>query len=426
MKVEMAKGTKDSPPEEEIAKQEIVNTLKKTFQVYGFSPLETPILERMETLTAKNAGGSEIMKEVFKLTDQGGRDLGLRFDLTVPLARFVAMNPNLKFPFKRYQIGLAFRDGPIKLGRYREFWQCDVDIVGSKSMIADAELLDLAFDFFKKIDLDIVIEVNNRKILDGIMEALAVPEKERNGIIVTIDKLKKVPIENIKKELKQKGMYDKQINEIFEIFDMVGSNEDKMLKLRNIIKSAKGVEGLEELEKMLKYVTNKDLVFKISLARGLDYYTGTVFEVFMKDESIRSSLSAGGRWDSMIGKLTEGSEVPAVGISFGIDTIIDALKLRKKIKAVKTLTKVFVIPINTEEKSLELANKLRKEGINTEIDLMQRGISKNLDYANSMGIPFAILVGEKELKSKKFKIKDMKTGKEKLLSEKSLVKELKK
>lgn len=150
MKIEMAKGTKDVPPEEEIAKQQIVTTLKKTFEVYGFSPLETPVLERVETLTAKYGGGSEITKEIFKLTDQGGRNLGLRFDLTVPLARFVAMNPSIKMPFKRYQIGLAFRDGPIKLGRYREFWQCDIDVVGSKSMLADAELIKLTFDFSKK------------------------------------------------------------------------------------------------------------------------------------------------------------------------------------------------------------------------------------------------------------------------------------
>lgn len=427
MKMEMAKGTKDVPPEEELAKQQIVSTLKKTFEVYGFSPLETPVLERMETLTAKYGGGSEITKEIFKLTDQGGRSLGLRFDLTVPLARFVAMNPNIKMPFKRYQIGLSFRDGPIKLGRYREFWQCDVDVVGSKIMLADAELIKLALDFFKKIGLNVEIEVNNRKILDGIMESLFIPEKEWNGIILSIDKLKKISLEDIKKELKVKGMYEKQINEMFEIFDMTGNNDEKITKLRNIIKSATGIEGLDELEQVLDYVKNKDLVFRVSLARGLDYYTGTVFEAFMKDESMRSSLAAGGRWDKMIGQLMENNaEIPAVGISFGIDTIIDALNLKKKIVPVKTLTKIFIIPINVEQEAVKLLDKLRSEGINAEIDLMQRGISKNLDYANSLGIPFVIILGKEELKAKKFKLKDMKTGKEKLLNEKSLIKELRK
>lgn len=423
----MAKGTKDMPPEEELAKQQIISTLKKTFEVYGFSPLETPVLERMETLTAKYGGGSEITKEIFKLTDQGGRDLGLRFDLTVPLARYVAMNPNIKMPFKRYQIGLSFRDGPIKLGRYREFWQCDVDIVGSKSTLADAELIKLAFDFFKKIGLSVEIEINNRKILDGIMESLFIPEKEWNGIILSVDKLKKTTLEDIKKELKMKGMYEKQINEMFEIFDMPGDNEEKIAKLRKIITSAKGIEGLDELEEVLSYVKNKDLVFRLSLARGLDYYTGTVFEAFIKDESMRSSLAAGGRWDKMISQFMENNtEIPAVGISFGIDTIIDALNLKKKIKPVKTLTKVFVIPINVEKEAVKLLDKLRNESINAEVDLMQRGISKNLDYANGLGIPFVIILGKEELKAKKFKLKDMKSGNEKLFNEKGLIKELKK
>lgn len=426
MKLERAKGTKDVPPEEEIAKQKIISILKRTFELYGFSPLETPILERMETLTAKYAGGSEIMKETFKLTDQGGRELGLRFDLTVPLARFVAMNPHLKFPFKRYQIGLAFRDGPIKLGRYREFWQCDADIVGSKSMLADAECIKMALDFFKKTGIGITLEVSNRKILDGIMESLIIPEKERNGIITAIDKLKKVPLEEIKKELIIKGMYEKQINEMFEIFDMQGSNEEKIARLRSIITSAEGIEGLDELEQLLTYVKSKSVTFKPSLARGLEYYTGTVFEIFVKDEAIRSSLAAGGRWDSMIGQFMENNETPAVGISFGIDTITDALKLKKKITPVKTLTKAYIIPISTEKKAIKLADRLREEGINTETDIMQRGVSKNLDYANSLEIPFAIFLGKEELKIKKYKLRDMKTGKEKLMNEKDLIKILKK
>lgn len=424
MKLERAKGTKDVPPAEEIVKQRIVNTLKNVFELYGFSPLDTPILERLDTLTAKYAGGSEILKEVFKLTDQGGRGLGLRYDLTVPLARFVAMNPSIKFPLKRYQIGLAFRDGPIKLGRYREFLQCDVDIVGSKSMLADAEMINLAFDFFKKIGLKVVIEINNRKVLDGIMEALVIPEQEWGGVMIAVDKLKKLPLEEVKKELMQKGLYNKQLKELLEIFDMKGNNLDKVARLRKVVNSTTGLEGLDELEQVFKFIKNKDLVFKISLARGLDYYTGTVFEVFTKDESLRSSLAAGGRWDKMIGNFS-GSDVPAVGISFGIDTIIDALKLKKKLKPVKTLTKVFIIPINIGLEAVKLVDNLRKENINAEIDLMNRSITKNLDYANSLDIPFVVFIGKEELKSKEFKLKDMKTGKEKLLSEKNLIKALK-
>lgn len=424
MKIERAKGTKDMLPEEEIIKQSIVNTLKKTFELYGFSPLETPVLERIETLTAKSAGGSEIVKEIFKLTDQGGRNLGLRFDLTVPLARLVAMNPNIKFPFKRYQLGLAFRDGPIKLGRYREFWQCDADIVGSKNMLADSECIKLTLDFFKKIGLKIIIEINNRKILDGLMEALKIPEKERNGIIITIDKLKKIPLEDIKKELNQKGMSEQQISKMLEVFRIESSNLEKISKLRKAITSVKGQEGLDELEQIFKYVKDKNLIFKISLARGLDYYTGTVFEAFTKD--LKPSLAGGGRYDKMIGGFIGNTNVPAVGLAFGIDIIIDALKIDKKLKPVKTVTKTFIIPIGIGKQAITLSDNLRKEGINTEIDLLQRSISKNLNYANSLGIPFVIFIGKKELKQKKYKLKDMKTGKEKLLTKKSLIKTLKK
>ncbi|MBU4502330.1 MAG: histidine--tRNA ligase [Nanoarchaeota archaeon] len=426
MKIERAKGTKDVPPQEEIVKQEILDSLKTVFKLYGFSPLETPILERIETLTAKYTGGSEITKEIFKLSDQGGRNLGLRYDLTVPLARFVAMNPTIKLPFKRYQIGLAFRDGPIKLGRYREFWQCDVDIVGSKSMLADSECVKLTFEFFKSIGLKTFIEINNRKILDGIMESLEIPEKERNNVIIVIDKLKKVPLEDVKKELKQKGLYDKQIKQLLDIFGMEGNNAEKISNLRKIIKSDKGYDGLDELEQIFKYVKNKDLIFKISLARGLDYYTGTVFEAFTQDESVmRSSLAGGGRYDNMIGGLIGNADMPAVGIAFGVDTIIDALKASNKLKAKKTVTKVFVIPIKAEKESIKLADNLRKQGINAEVDIMGRGISKNLDYANSLDIPFVVFIGKKELKAKKFKLRDMISGKESLLSESSLIKRLK-
>lgn len=424
MKIERAKGTKDTLPKEEIVKQRIVNTLKGIFELYGFSPLETPVLERLDTLTAKYSG-SEITKEIFKLTDQGGRSLGLRFDLTVPLARFVAMNPTIKMPFKRYQIGLAFRDGPIKLGRYREFWQCDADIVGSKSMLADAEIIKLVFDFFADISLKVAVEINSRKVLDGIMESLAIPEQQRNNIIITVDKLKKLPLEDIKKELKQKGMYDKQIKEMLNIFNIKGSNLEKIFRLKKIITSVNGLEGLEELEQVFKYVNSKDLVFNISLARGLDYYTGTVFEVFTKDNVLRASLAAGGRYDKLIGSFI-GNDIPAVGIAFGIDTVIDALKSGKKLKTVKTVTEVFVIPVKAVKESVDLADSLRKNGINAEIDLMDRSITKNLDYANSLEIPFVVFVGEKELKSKKFKLKDMKTGKEKLVAKQELIKVLKK
>ena len=184
MELQNAKGTKDIPPEEKIIKQKIVDTLKEVFELYGFNPIETPLLERYETIAAKYAGGAEILKETFKLKDQGKRELALRYDLTVPFSRFVGMNPNLKMPFKRYQIGRVFRDGPIKLGRYREFWQCDVDVVGTKSMKADAECLSIAKEAFKRLNLNVIIKVNNRKILDSMLEYAGVPKGKRTTTIL--------------------------------------------------------------------------------------------------------------------------------------------------------------------------------------------------------------------------------------------------
>src|SRR3989344_5019587 len=197
MEIQMTKGVRDIPPEEKIIKNKVVDTLKELFELYGFSPLETPILERLETLSSKFAAGeaSDALKETFKLKDQGDRDLGLRFDLTVPLARFVSMNPNVKMPFKRYEMGTVFRDGPIKLGRYREFWQCDIDIVGSKSMLVEAEILAVMQTAFAKLGLDVTLKVNNRKLLNGILEQAGIKDGEPS--IIAMDKLDKIGKEGV-------------------------------------------------------------------------------------------------------------------------------------------------------------------------------------------------------------------------------------
>ncbi|MBW2993223.1 histidine--tRNA ligase [Candidatus Woesearchaeota archaeon] len=391
MKLQRARGTRDFLPEKKILRQEIVDTLKSVFESYGFSPIETPILERLDLLSAKYAGGAEILKETFKLKDQGKRDLGLRYDLTVPFARFIGMNPNLKIPFKRYQIGRVFRDGPIKLARYREFWQCDVDIVGVSSIKADAELIRLTQDVFKKLNLDVVIRINSRKILDAILEKLDI--KNTTAAILALDKLEKTGEAEVKKEL-------------IKIMP-----EQKAKKLLKEIKSPKESSEIKEL---LSYIPNKrSIEFTPSLARGLAYYTGTIFEVFLKKSEIKSAVAAGGRYDELISKLTGSkNQYPAVGIAFGLDVIMDAVKKAEK----KTVTDVYIIPIQTFKQSLKIAGQLRKAGIKTDIDLIGRGPSKNLNYANAMQIPYVIFIGKDELKKSKLKLRDMKTGKEELLS----------
>ena len=428
MELMNARGTKDFAPEEKIVRQKIVDTLRRVFELYGFSPLETPIIERFEVLSAKYAGGAEILKETFKFSDQGERDIGLRYDLTVPLARFVGMNPTLKMPFKRYQIDKVFRDGPVKSGRMREFWQCDVDIVGSSSMLADAQCIQIAQKAFEELELDVNIEINSRKILDGIVRQEGVAEDKILPVILEIDKLKKVGVGEVKKAIEKLGVDDDAITKILGMFSVVGSNAEKIKTLRTFVKDKEALEGIKEVEEMLSYVDDKNVVFNPALARGLSYYTGPVFEAVMKDESVfGSSLGGGGRWDKMIGGfIGAGKEYPAVGISFGLEPIFFVMtKLGKVDTKTKTLTKAYIIPIKTSAECMKIAEELQKSGINTDMDISARGISKNLDYANSLGISYVIFAGEDELKQKKVKLRDMKTGKEEMLSVKDVVKKLK-
>jgi histidyl-tRNA synthetase len=421
MTVEMAKGVRDFPPEDKIIREELISSLKEVFESYGYSPLETPSIERLDTLTAKFAAGTEsdAAKEIFKLTDQGNRELGLRFDLTVPFARFIALNPNLKMPFKRYEIGRVFRDGPIKLGRYREFWQCDVDIAGAASVKAEAELMLLALEAFKKLKLDAYIEVNNRKLLFGLMDYCEIAHEKRETIIISIDKIAKYGVDVVRKELVDKFIDKHSIDKLMEIFTMTGTNAEILEKLENIVNTDIGREGLKELKELfeyLKFVEYGKIVLNITLARGLAYYTGTVFEGFLKNSKVTSSICGGGRYDNMVGMYASNNrQYPAVGISFGLEPISDALKLSNP-EFKKTVTELYIIPIQTFKESLVIATTLREAGLNIDIDLMEKGISKNLDYANTQKIPFVAFIGETELKEQKIKLKNMINGNERLVT----------
>jgi len=421
MELQTARGVRDIPPEEKIVKNKVVDTLRKAFEVYGFSPLETPIIERYETLAAKGGAGtsSDVMKETFKFKDQGKRNLGLRFELTTSLARFIGMNPQMKMPFKRYEIGAVFRDGPIKLGRYRQFWQCDVDIVGSKSMLSDAEVLSVVQTVFDKLNLDIVIKVNNRKLLNGILTQAGIKKKEE--AIIAVDKLDKIGVKGVSEELTQRGYKPEQIESLFDLI-----KEGITIKeLKQLITDEEGLEGLEEIDQLFAYLKNmgvKSAVFDISLARGLAYYTGTVFEAFLKKGKVTSSLAGGGRWDGMIGKFLGGNrEIPAVGVAFGLAPIMDVLKEREEMKK-RSLAEVYVVPIKTVSESLSIVQELREANINTEMDLNGRGMSKNMQYANALGIPNVIIIGEDELKKKKVLLRNMETGDQQLLSLNTVIK----
>ena len=419
MTLQLPKGTRDLRPEEAIVKNKIVATLKNVFEMYGYNPLETPAFERYDILASKYAGGAEILKETFKFEDQGKRELCLRYDLTVPMCRFVGMNPNIKLPFKRYAIGEVFRDGPVEKARYRQFTQCDVDIVGITGMTADAEIITLTSRAFKKLGFDVLIKVNNRKLLNDLLLNSGVKKGKLETVLLSIDKLEKFGLETVKKELKQKKIDNKAVNNIIKIINIKGTNNDKINKIKKLLKDSEGVDEVIELISLLK-ILNVNAEFDISLARGLTYYTGTVTEVYLKNSKVKTSVCAGGRYDKIIGSFLGRGDYPAVGISFGLDRIYDAY-VEKSETGQKTVTRVYIIPINTFKESLKIAEELRNENVNVDIDLTGKGPSKNLQYANSLGIPYVLFVGKEELKQGKVKLKDMNSGKEKLMSAEDLV-----
>ncbi len=429
--VESAKGARDYLPEKQILREQVISILKKTFESYGFNPLETPAIERFSTLSSKYAGGEEILKETFKFQDQGKRELGLRYDLTVPLARLISQNPNLKLPFKRYEIGKAWRDGPLTKGRYREFTQCDVDTVGCPNMKADAEIIFLTSSVFDQLKLKTEIRINNRKLLSAIIEESDINSKKAVEVLICIDKMDKIGPGGVKQELKT-IITDKQIKKLFSFFDLNQKTNQQILKeLKDMINTKQGVEGLEELQQVFDLTKElKNLRLELSLARGLSYYTSTVFEVYLTSRTeLKRALAGGGRYDRLIANFLETKDlIPAVGISFGLDIICEALK--EKGQPIKNLvTQVLVIPIGLEKqlnKVFSIVQQLRSAKFNTEIDLLDRGVSKNLSYANQYQIPFVILIGEDELKQKKIKLKDMKTGQERLLTLEQAIKNLRK
>lgn len=425
MELGTAKGTRDVAPEEVILLQEIQDILEKNFELFGFNPLQTPVLEQFETLSSKYAGGAEILKETFQITDQGERKLGLRYDLTVPFARFVAMNPQLKMPFKRYQIGPVFRDGPVAANRYREFIQCDCDIVGTKSIAADAECVQLFLQAFADLGLDVEVRVNNRKILDAVMETLNIPEGKRGGIILALDKLDKKSRKEVEEEVYTLGVKKDVVARLFALLTLKGGNLDILNTVAGVV--GEGNEGVKEMRELLGYCPQKNVFFVPSLARGLAYYTGSVFEVYALQTTVRSAVGSGGRYDNMIGSfLGSSQEYSAVGCSFGLDRIMTVLAEKRK-RRVKSVVKVFVIPIGVSlEKVWPVVMELRREGVATDVYFSAKSISKGLEFANSYGIPYVLLIGEEELKKEKVKLKDMGSGKEEMLLVNDVVKKVRK
>ncbi len=430
MKFTPPKGMKDFLPEEMIIRQKVIDKIRSIFEVFGFQPMGSPAIENWEVLSAKDAGGEEILKETYNFEDKGKRKVGLRYDLTVPLARIISSNPNLSLPFKRYQIEKVWRYGDVTKGRLREFLQADIDIVGSEDMLADAEIIACTITVFNELGFkNFFVRLNNRKILSTLVNYADVNKDNVIEVLRIIDKLDKIGENGVKVELEKK-LSKTSTEKILKFIKINGNTEFVLKEAERILNDSKeGKEGINDLKKIVSYLKNMkvDSKFKIdlSLARGLDYYTGPIFEVFA-EEGI-GSLAGGGRYNKMIG-LFLGKDIPASGISFGVERIIEVMKERRMIKEVKSKTKVFVAAVNDEvrEKVLDISQMLRKNNIPTDFDIKGRKLTKQLEYVDTIGIPFTIVIGQKELDSGIVKVRDMTTRKEVEVEIKDLVNYLKK
>lgn len=413
MDYQNVRGTQDYLPRQEIIRRNIRRTLEDTFIEYGCNPLETPILNYTDLMASKYAGGAEILQEMYTLTDRGERDLALRYDLTIPFAKVVAMNPTIPMPFKRYEIGKVFRDGPIKAGRYREFTQCDVDIVGVESQAAEAELMMMALDAFKKLNVRVEIQFNNRKLLFGLLQQFQVPEDVMNRVILVLDKIEKVSVESMLGELVQLQLTSNSLAQIKTFIESKGQitiQSFKQWEQGNIYLQ----EGLKELSELTTYIETLQIqemcIFNPFLARGLEIYTGTIYEIFLADGTIRSSIGSGGRYDNAIGGLLNSDKSFAtVGISFGLDVIYFAFELLGRVKKCSVID-IYIIPIGTAKEALKLATNLRLQGKRVEVELSNKKVNKAMEKANREGFANVIVLGNDEIINGSYDIKNMQTG----------------
>ncbi len=406
-------------PNEQILFEQMKQKIEKTYQRFGFLPLDTPILELSEVLLAKAGGETE--KQIYRFT-KGDTDISMRFDLTVPLAKYVAKNyGNLSFPFRRYQIGKVYRGEKTQKGRFREFYQCDIDIIGDGELgiVNDAEIPSVIYNLISDLGFnDFTICINNRKVLNGLFREV---NQEPNAVDImrTIDKLAKIGKENVILELKEIGVDEQAIDRILKFIEIDGTTDEKIAKLKELgIKEEMFVEGLAELEQVVKYIRVfgvPDTHFKIDLtiARGLDYYTGTVYETFLNDYKEIGSVCSGGRYENLAGYYTD-QKLPGVGISIGLTRLFYKLNELQLIKSDKySMSDILIIPMLEDMTvAIQLASNLRKEGINTEVYLNDKKLKTKFKYADKLKIPYVVVIGEDEINTNTVKIKNMNTGDE--------------
>ncbi len=410
-------------PNEQILFEQMKQKIEKVYQRFGFLPLDTPILELSEILLAKAGGETE--KQIYRF-EKGDTDISMRFDLTVPLAKYVAKNyGNLSFPFRRYQIGKVYRGEKAQKGRFREFYQCDIDIIGDGELgiINDAEIPSVIYQLIKELGFDdFTIRINNRKILNGLFEEIN--QKDNSvAIMRIIDKIDKIGKEAVKEELQTLGVTEKSIDQIIHFITITGDNDEKLQSLQNLgIENEIFQTGLAELTEVVKYirvfgVPDTNFSVDLTIARGLDYYTGTVYETFLNDYRELGSVCSGGRYENLAEYYTD-KKLPGVGISIGLTRLFYKLNELELIKAEKhSMADILIVPMTEDmEKPIELASSLRKLDINTEVYLNDKKLKAKMKYADKLKIPYVLVIGDDEITNNQVKVKNMETGEETVTS----------
>lgn len=424
IKIQNLKGTTDYLPEEQVLRDKITNTLKSIFEVYGYMPIKTPILNQYDLLSYKYDEDAEILNETYKLTDQGNRKLGLRYDLTIPFCKVIALNKDLRMPFKRYEIGKVFRNGPVKLGRMREFYQCDVDVVGITSRMIEIEQLIMVKNAFDKLGIDILIKWNNRKLMSGLITYAGVSNNLIDKVISIIDHMEKITRSDMIREFNKINIDNNKAEEILNLFNLSLDEYNTKFKDTDNELIKLGLDEINEINDLInKYNLTDNALFSPTLARGLSIYTGIVFEFFDKKMRITSSLGGGGRYDKIITDfIDDGNTYPACGLSFGLEPIYAILK--EEITN-NSLVDVLIIPMDTEVESMSIATTLRDNGIKVMVEMNKKKLKKSFEFANKTNIKYVIVVGDAEIKENKYTLKDMESGKQELLNIDEIIKNIK-
>ncbi|OIP77002.1 MAG: histidine--tRNA ligase [Parcubacteria group bacterium CG2_30_36_38] len=404
------KGFRDFLPEEQIARQKMIEIIRKTYENFGFVPLETPALEYSEILLGKGAGETE--KLIYRFKDKGGRDISLRYDLTVPLARVMAQYKEIKKPFKRYQISPVWRAENPQKGRYREFYQCDADIVGVNSMLADAEIISLIYETLNNLDIKkFLIRINNRKIISSFLKSLGLNEKENTLTLRVIDKLEKIGEEEVIKELLKIDLDQEKAKKILSFMKTEIKDLDDLKKIED--EYPKITEGVSEMRELFKAVSifipdkNKYQI-DLSLARGFDYYTSTIFEVYLTDLKNFGSIAGGGRYDRLVGLFSQ-QDLPAVGFTIGLDRLFAALEESKLIKKQKSTAKILITFLEKEllNDYLKMTKDLRNEGLNVFFYFESVKLGKQLKFAAESEINYALIYGSQEKEKQEIIVRDI-------------------